>query len=222
MSNFALDTYLYLRPIIGRGAADAVLIFISVIYLTVFVGIPVFAIISSVRMRRRGITTETPVADRRAKLQTRTLRVNYVFYVLGRWALAIAFAAAGIFMNLLTAMWIGRFTLWATNQPWFIAASVLVAWRLYAVRARFRFGYGAAEVFVGVAAVVAAVFKPTSVDPQNYNQLDDLSHTIAVVGGIYIIVRGLVDMEDGMPAFLPRLAPSNQRRLQAIWEVLKR
>jgi hypothetical protein len=115
-----------------------------------------------------------------------------------------------------------RFTLWATNQPWFIAASALVAWRLYAARENYRFGYGAAEVFVGVAAVIAAVLKPTSGDPQVYKHVDDLSHAISVVGGIYIIVRGLVDMDEGMKDFLPRLSLSNQRRLETFWEILKR
>jgi hypothetical protein len=216
-----IDIYFYLVPVIGRSAAEVIVAVIALIWLIVILGFPIFALISWFRMRRHGVTTETPRADRRAKLDTRTLRVNYLFYVLGRWALLLILTAGTIFMNVMTAVWMTRLLIWATNQLWFIPVSLLVVWRLYAARVNYRFGYGSVEVFIGVAAVIAGVLKPAAGDAEVYLHIDDLSHALAVIGGIYVVVRGLVDMEEGTEDILPRLSPSNQRRLQGFWSLLR-
>jgi hypothetical protein len=78
---------------------------------------------------------------------------------------------------------------WAATKWWFIPFIVLSSYGLYLFRSKARCTYGLLELLVGLGAIITSVRTPSE---------PDLSHFIAVLGGVYIVVRGLDNYDQGM------------------------
>jgi hypothetical protein len=114
--------------------------------------------------------------------------------IVGRW---VSIAVSAITNSILRS----------SREPWFIPVAALAAWLLYILRARALCVYAVSEILAGVAAISASVYG---------NSASDFARVIAVLGGTYIIVRGLDNFDKGLPQlkqWLPtRLADGLQRR----------
>jgi hypothetical protein len=86
----------------------------------------------------------------------------------------------------------GPKVLWAAGQWWFAYLVVVLSYAFFMLRLRARSIYGVVEVLVGITAIFAAVSKPEDAD---------LAHLIAVLGGAYIVVRGLDNINEGLINF---------------------
>jgi hypothetical protein len=96
--------------------------------------------------------------------------------------------------------------------PFFIAG----AYGLYLLRRSYRSIYGAIEVPVGIAAIAAAVLAPTSSDASV--GMSDVSRLIGVLGGVYIIVRGLDNIDEGMVQLGEKLPGRYYLPIRLRWE----
>ena len=140
----------------------------------------------------------------RQRVRTHARRRYYDSWSQGRvelWdaiSVYIAFCIGAVFIVFLISfwrnayIWLGQIFLWSTSQVWFIPAAVLEAWVLYQIRIRARVLYGVTEVFVGIAAVTS----PVANDPQA-----NLAHLLGIAGGVYIVIRGFDNIENGVKAF---------------------
>ncbi len=121
---------------------------------------------------------------------------------------------------LLTAVLAAGLIQWGiSNYPsivkwWFLLAALPAAWGLFALRCWQRALYGLLEVIVGVLAVGNA--SPSAGrDPTN------LTAALAVIAGVYIIIRGLDNIDQGLPAYKSAfLYPPDAWLLQFYWEIV--
>lgn len=83
----------------------------------------------------------------------------------------------------------------AMSQPWFAAPALLLAMLLYRMRCTARFAYGLIELFVGIVTLVAVTRSATVTEVGASLQAKGLG----LAGGVYIVVRGLDNMDNGLP-----------------------
>jgi hypothetical protein len=92
-----------------------------------------------------------------------------------------------------------------TSSPYFVILAFATALLFYRLRGRYPLFYGIPEISVATAAIWLTI------NTENALSLKGL----ALLGGIYIIVRGLDNMERGIPSWLrpawKRLFPKQQR-----------
>jgi hypothetical protein len=74
---------------------------------------------------------------------------------------------------------------------------------LFGLRTRFPFVYGSGELVVGIISIWKAV-------SASQGDADILARGVVIFGGIYIIVRGLDNMDKAVP-----------KRLQGIWTLIR-
>ncbi|WP_451994096.1 hypothetical protein [Azospirillum argentinense] len=82
------------------------------------------------------------------------------------------------------------------SQNVFIAAAVLLGLFLYGARTRFPVSYGATEIASGAFSIMIAT--PASVSTESISS----TRALAILGGMYIIVRGVDNIHRGAPAWL--------------------
>jgi hypothetical protein len=161
--------------------------------------------LSRAYLRHRGIRLTLPPKDLEELLNTRFRRAVAKFYELCLLATIVLSALA---LGLALAFGIGQLILWANNFWWFIPIAVLTAWGLYLLRDRVRSAYGLTEVIAGIAAISTSVLSRAGTEA---------AHLIAVLGGIYIVVRGLDNIEQGMDALSQIIHPGLYTRIRFIW-----
>jgi hypothetical protein len=92
-----------------------------------------------------------------------------------------------------------------TGSPFVSILFVAVAILLYGMRTRYPFVYGFIEVVVGVSAIIWALpSQPTA------SSMALLVELISVSGGMYVIVRGLDNMNKAIP-----------ERLHSLWVIMR-
>jgi hypothetical protein len=126
-------------------------------------------------------------------------------------AASLAALIAIIFIGVTTTWFIGAFTIWSMYYWWGIPYAIGLAFGLYVLRSKQRFIYGSIEVIVGIAAISTTIF--------GQSPSPGLALLVAVSSGIYIIVRGLDNIDNGLsnpeqklPAWLYPVIERNWRR----------
>jgi hypothetical protein len=76
------------------------------------------------------------------------------------------------------------------SNRYFAAPAVLVGLVLYHVRGRYQFLYGMVEVCVALLAIFVSIGTPSSIA---------LNKIVGILGGVYILVRGLDNIDKGLP-----------------------
>lgn len=84
------------------------------------------------------------------------------------------------------------FILRILSNPFSVAPSVLMAFVLFRLRRSKPALYGSIEIMVGVAVIVFSVRTSTT---------DLIAKIVAILGGVYIIVRGLDNIDRRLPEF---------------------
>jgi hypothetical protein len=87
------------------------------------------------------------------------------------------------------------------SDIWLIPAAILLSFLAYHFRGRKPVIYGSAEIFIGVLAIIYPIIVLTS---------DLLPKILAISSGVYIIVRGLDNIEKG-------LADGARQNWRAFW-----
>ncbi|NUB25110.1 hypothetical protein [Azospirillum brasilense] len=82
------------------------------------------------------------------------------------------------------------------SQKYFVFAAVLIGFFLYGVRARFPMFYGVMEIYFGAFSITIAT--PTTVSAESISS----TRALAILGGMYIIVRGLDNIHRGAPPLI--------------------
>ena len=102
--------------------------------------------------------------------------------------MTIARALAGIIQNNPKA------TYQAITEPYFTVLWFIVAMALFWIRGSRPVWYGVLEVFIGTTAIFYAIYSQPDGFPENLT-----SKLLALASGIYIIVRGLDNIDKGVP-----------------------
>jgi hypothetical protein len=77
---------------------------------------------------------------------------------------------------------------------------VVVAVAFYRVRCRSRLLYGALEVAAGIGVIIIGEFPPNAIAAATTWTLGSrAAHMLALMGGVYIVVRGLDNIEQALP-----------------------
>jgi hypothetical protein len=157
---------------------------------------------------RMDINSQTSQAQKSLLLNSGFKRF---IYACTSWAASLADFAAIIFVGVTTTWFVGAFTIWSMYYWWGIPYAIGLAFGLYILRSKQRFVYGSIEVIVGIAAISTTIFSQSS--------SPGLALLIAVSSGIYIIVRGLDNIDNGLgnpdqklPAWLRPVLEKNWRR----------
>jgi hypothetical protein len=94
------------------------------------------------------------------------------------------------------------------SNPFSALTFIALGFALYGLRSKSPFIYGISEVFVGITAIWLSV-RPPTISP-----LSDIGNgvwqLVTILGGVYIIVRGLDNMDKKVPT-----------RLQRYWSLLR-
>lgn len=113
---------------------------------------------------------------------------------------------------------------WSISTFWFALVALPIAWGLFALRCSQRSFYGLVEVIVGIVTVlnafpgVKALWE--AVRSMGVGQATQSSPALAIVAAIYIIIRGLDNIDQGLPAFrTSSLNPFDHDLLEFYWEV---
>jgi hypothetical protein len=148
------------------------------------------------------------------QLATLSTAMAYVLVI----ALAIGLAA---FVEW-TIYLAGRFLLNTYDRWWFVPVLLILTWALFVMRVKVLLLYAALEILVGVVAITSSISHAID-QPAQSNQ--SIALILAVLGGIYIVIRGL-DNADKSIRTLPhytQLAPvipatKLYLRLRVLWE----
>jgi hypothetical protein len=127
----------------------------------------------------------------------------------------ITIAGLGFILTLVAVYLVqvlGIFLLRSSGEPWFVPVGLTMAWLLYVLRERLLPLYAMLEIVIGIAAVTASV--------RTGSTADRVPHLIAVFGGIYVIVRGLDNLNKGLPALQAALPYRVAIRLGQAWELI--
>lgn len=112
--------------------------------------------------------------------------------------LAISFATGVVLTAVSFLMYKNIDTILSKSPIWGSALSLLVvAFGFYWVRANYRIGYGIAEFSFGLYSAFWAL-SPYSPDFDLSTLTSDLPKIFSLVGGIYVMVRGLTNFGDGI------------------------
>src|SRR4051794_24249479 len=78
---------------------------------------------------------------------------------------------------------------------------VVVAIVFYRVRRASRLLYGAMEMIAGIGVIVIGEFPPAAITTaaKTWTLGSRAAHVLALMGGVYIVVRGLDNMDQGLP-----------------------
>src|SRR3954453_12235985 len=77
---------------------------------------------------------------------------------------------------------------------------VAVAVGFYRVRRWSRLLYGAIEVAAGTGVIIIGEFPPNAiVSASSWTLGSRAAHVLAVMGGVYIVVRGIDNIDQGLP-----------------------
>lgn len=157
----------------------------------------IFLIIRGLMFKKYGITAESTAIEDLEKLPTSFLRRSYrlsavvftIWFIFG-WVWAIYDIVSVVTTNekeISSSIY---------NHPKvFGITSVFIGVLLSKVRKRFTFYYGVLELAVAIGALWFAIVTP--------NQ-DLLPKILGILGGVYIIVRGLDNMGRDLPARCPK------------------
>ncbi len=115
--------------------------------------------------------------------------------------LAAIFAVATIVFGVVLVRYlaIGALLIIETGSPFVALLFITVALLLYGMRTRYPFLYGMVEVIVGIAAIFSVL--PTQPPIETLVVYAEL---LSVSGGMYVIVRGLDNMNKAVPGFMKR------------------
>jgi hypothetical protein len=93
---------------------------------------------------------------------------------------------------------------WYAIMNWlYILLSIFMAGVFYSIRCQCRFLYGICEVLLGLAAISLTIIPPYTLIVANLSDLGSyfLKGTV-IIGSIYIIVRGLDNIDNDLPPIL--------------------
>ncbi|MGE0257305.1 MAG: hypothetical protein AB7H71_16840 [Alphaproteobacteria bacterium] len=78
---------------------------------------------------------------------------------------------------------------------------VVVAVAFYRVRRWNRLVFGAIEVAAGIGVIVIGEFPPSAIAgaAESWTLGSRAAHLLALMGGVYIVVRGLDNIDQGLP-----------------------
>lgn len=157
--------------------------------MTVLFGSLLFFVFAQTHLNSLGYSSRQTKEEQNAILNTplrRTMnRVNTAILVF--WIVLIL----GLIPYILVkgSLQLVDFLSWASSKPWFIPVSLVLAYVLYVLRTKVRYAYAVVEIIVGIAAICTSVTVSAS---------SDIGHLVAVLGGIYIVVRGLDNLDTGL------------------------
>ena len=98
----------------------------------------------------------------------------------------------------------------ASTHSWLVGVSIAVGYLLYVFRTKRRTAYGITEIVVGITTVWFSAL--------DASQGPNIGHLVATLGGIYIIVRGLDNVDNGMDDFCRRLPRGIGPEVQKLWK----
>jgi hypothetical protein len=76
------------------------------------------------------------------------------------------------------------------SNPYFAIPAIAVGFLLYWIRGKFPFFYGLTEISVSVLAIIVSIGTPNTIL---------LNKVVAILGGIYILIRGMDNIDKGLP-----------------------
>lgn len=106
-------------------------------------------------------------------------------------------------------LWFGRVSYSANTQTLWIATAVVVAWLLYVLRCNAMLIYAGFEILTGLGAVIAY-----SVSSGLQSQL----RPIAILGGVYIVIRGLDNFDKSLPQLKAKVSSPRYMSVWIPWE----
>jgi hypothetical protein len=118
-------------------------------------------------------------------------------------AFVISAVASGVVLTHYAAL--GALHIIETGSPYVAILFISVALLLYGMRTRYPFIYGVVEVIVGISAIIAVLPNQPAT-----NTLVVYAELLSVSGGMYVIVRGLDNMNKAVP-----------ERIRAFWFILR-
>jgi hypothetical protein len=134
-------------------------------------------------------------------------RLTKLFFVLAALFFLIYFALSMLLIYFVATA-IATVNFASKEQQNYILVAVSVAYWLFVLRNKQRAIYGFFEVAVGVAAVWSSTLTISS---------PNLSNAIAVLGGVYIIIRGLDNIDQGLEAFCRKIPRPLGQILWGYW-----
>jgi hypothetical protein len=79
----------------------------------------------------------------------------------------------------------------AISNPYSSVLAIAIGLFLYRVRGEYPLFYGITEILVAVLAIFVSIGTPTA---------NPLNAIVGILGGIYILIRGMDNMDKGLPA----------------------
>jgi hypothetical protein len=122
----------------------------------------------------------------------------------------IAAIAAIVFTMVVMIVVAIAIAIWLTEQPWFIPIAILCAWGLFIFRNRARFWYGVLEAVVGVSVIYTSIANSSATG---------LTRLLTVIGGIYIVIRGFDNIDQGISSLRHTLSPNLFASVFVIWNL---
>jgi multisubunit Na+/H+ antiporter MnhB subunit len=82
-----------------------------------------------------------------------------------------------------------------------VLMAILLAVAFYWLRCRWRLAYAAIEIVSGIGVIVAIGYVPFTFDPDasSFIYFRYAFHTLTLMGAIYLLVRGLDNLEQSLP-----------------------
>jgi len=163
-------------------------------------------------MRTLGVNLDTSAEQRRAILDARYKRVCFgvyaTYYVV--YVMLIVSIIIGIGVWLVGQLFARM--LWLMHGIWFFPVALAAVYVLYILRTKLRYAYAFVEIIAGLAAISTALLDP---------RVSDLGQASAVLGGIYIVIRGLDNLDQSLDEVCHVLPADLATALQALWSAFK-
>jgi hypothetical protein len=82
-----------------------------------------------------------------------------------------------------------------------VLMAILLGVAFYWLRCRCRLAYATIEIVAGIGVIIVIGYIPFTFDPDtaNFDYVRDAFHTLTLMGAIYLLVRGLDDLEQSLP-----------------------
>jgi hypothetical protein len=107
----------------------------------------------------------------------------------------------------------GRFLLSTYVHWWFVPILLVLTWLLFVMRVKILLLYGALEIAVGIAVISSSIGQEAAKANQSGVVL-----IIAVLGGVYVIIRGLDNVDKSITTLAGRMTKLPYIRLRILWE----
>jgi hypothetical protein len=168
--------------------------------------------VTSATMYFMGIRSQMTRDIRKAQLtRSRIGQIVYRMDLTLRVTSMVTEAPFGLCIMVGLALIVGDLLLEIATEPFFIPAFAICAILLFVLRQKALDLYAILEIVVGLAAISGSILS---------NKAADISHFIGVLGGVYIVVRGLDNFERALPVFRAKLSPRRAELFVDFWEIV--